>query len=488
MHRAFTRWADQLGPIYRFRFMWISFIGLSDPALATEVMHRTDLLDKNANALRKVDLLLSPGGHSKSLITRTTNDEMFKTVRKGIAPAFAPMQIKRGFGHVVDGGERLVSLLKRIGSEAVVDINQALLCHSLDVIGQVGFDRDMKGLEAFGGATKGHSSILLVAQGLEELDKQFRGVLRQLLIWRPGVKEGKRDVREGKRRMANFQAMVMDLLKDVQKRPPPEHTIAAHLLRIRDPNTGLPLDERTLQAEIGLLFIAGFETSGNASSWLIFQVSQHPDVAAKIRQELADLGLLATPEQPQPRQLEWADLAKLQYLNCCIKESMRMFPVVGTGTTRVNPKKDVLLGNGKLYVPRGTIVWIGQHALMNCQANWSDPDKFIPERWAQAGAEYADGKASFSGAEAADELDDMGSLLHRRPKKYWPFSEGPRTCVGQSLGKMNVMATAAILFSHFTFSLAEEMGGSEGVLRSEKVASTTRPGNGIKVHAMPFLE
>ena len=38
--------------------------------------------------------------------------------------------------------------------------------------------------------------------------------------------------------MANFQAMVMDLLKDVQKRPPPEHTIAAHLLRIRDPNTG----------------------------------------------------------------------------------------------------------------------------------------------------------------------------------------------------------------------------------------------------------
>ena len=60
-----------------------------------------------------------------------------------------------------------------------------------------------------------------------------------------------------------------------------------------------------------------------------------------------------------------------------------MFPVVGTGTTRVNPKRDVVLGDGKLLVPRGTIVWIGQHALMNCQANWSDPDKFIPERWAQ---------------------------------------------------------------------------------------------------------
>ena len=39
---------------------------------------------------------------------------------------------------MVDGGERLVSLLKKTGPEAVVDINQALLCHSLDVIGQVG--------------------------------------------------------------------------------------------------------------------------------------------------------------------------------------------------------------------------------------------------------------------------------------------------------------------------------------------------------------
>ena len=76
---------------------------------------------------------------------------------------------------------------------------------------------------------------------------------------------------------------------------------------------------------------------------------------------------------------------------CVLQESMRMFPVVGTGTTRVNPKKDVVLGNGKLHVPRGTIVWIGQHALMNCQANWSDPDKFIPERWAQVRMQWHGG-------------------------------------------------------------------------------------------------
>ena len=44
----------------------------------------------------------------------------------------------------------------------------------------------------------------------------------------------------------------------------------------------------------------------------------------------------------------------------------------------------------------------------------------------QAGTEYADGKDGLNGSDGADELDNMGSLLHRRPKKYWPFSEGPR--------------------------------------------------------------
>ena len=40
---------------------------------------------------------------------------------------------------------------------------------------------------------------------------------------------------------------------------------------------------------------------------------------AKITEELASLGLLATPERPKPRPLEWEDLSKLVYLNAVIK-------------------------------------------------------------------------------------------------------------------------------------------------------------------------
>ena len=50
-----------------------------------------------------------------------------------------------------------------------------------------------------------------------------------------------------------------------------------------------------------------------------FFICQYPKVEARITEELRGLGLLATPEQPQPRALEHADLGKLTHLTCAIK-------------------------------------------------------------------------------------------------------------------------------------------------------------------------
>jgi hypothetical protein len=50
-----------------------------------------------------------------------------------------------------------------------------------------------------------------------------------------------------------------------------------------------------------------------------FLLSQNPDVEAKVLAELDSLELLVTPERPNPRKLEWADLNKLVYLQAVIK-------------------------------------------------------------------------------------------------------------------------------------------------------------------------
>ena len=52
---------------------------------------------------------------------------------------------------------------------------------------------------------------------------------------------------------------------------------------------------------------------------MLYTVSQHPQVEAKIVEELKSLDLLATPEKAQPRPIQWDDVPKLPYLTAVIK-------------------------------------------------------------------------------------------------------------------------------------------------------------------------
>ena len=50
-----------------------------------------------------------------------------------------------------------------------------------------------------------------------------------------------------------------------------------------------------------------------------YTVSQHPKVEAKIVAELQQLGLMPTAEQPEPRDLQYADMSELTYLQAVVK-------------------------------------------------------------------------------------------------------------------------------------------------------------------------
>ncbi len=59
--------------------------------------------------------------------------------------------------------------------------------------------------------------------------------------------------------------------------------------------------------------------AGHTAAWVVFCVSQAPDVEARIVEELASLDLLATRARPAPRPIQWEDTGKLAYLNNVIK-------------------------------------------------------------------------------------------------------------------------------------------------------------------------
>lgn len=62
----------------------------------------------------------------------------------------------------------------------------------------------------------------------------------------------------------------------------------------------------------------------------------------------------------------------------------------------------------------------------------------------------------------------------KRPKRYFPFAEGPRSCVGQSLAKVSLVATMATLLQHFHFELADEVSHHQiPPLRSAEISTSS---------------
>ena len=191
-----------------------------------------------------------------------------------------------------------------------------------------------------------------------------------------------------------------------------------------------------------------------------------------------------------------------------------MYPPVGAGQVRISDR-DLSLANGRLFVPAGTMLWVPHHSLQNTTHNWEEPEKFQPERWLVAGCEYAqslpmpkefyegwyeggvnggdnssnsesneaeDASASYSYSAAAN---DSGSNDRGRAKRYIPFAEGPRNCVGQSLAKTNLVATLASLLPGYHFALDETMGGVAGVRSREQYTLVTGIDGGMMMRAIP---
>ncbi|GAB4815788.1 hypothetical protein N2152v2_002834 [Parachlorella kessleri] len=479
-HHTVLRWAQECGRVMVLRLLWLRVVIVSDPALASQVFSRKAEANKPA-IISLSNPLISAKGHPGLFSATDSQSPYWRTVRKGTASAFNPHNLSIIWSAVIGSA----------GPGRVVDIDDLLIREALDLIGMVGFNHDFQAVQGFLSQTHG-DAFYHANRGLEEITLRIANPLRKYLTFLPSV-------REGERHFLAFQAHMEHLLRTIKARGPPaddDVSLAAHLLRLRDPFTGGPLPVERLLPEIATFFIAGFE--------------------ARVCQELEEHGLLATPANPAPRLVEYEDLSKLAFLSACVRESMRLLPVTAEAASRCSPH-DVSLGG--YTIPANTWIWTYFFAIHRSSANWEDPNVYQPERWLQPGTEYytppsAQTTSTTNLAPAGPETFDIsvetgsGSLTEaaggkrsayeavggvnaapaalppaERALRYLPFSTGPRDCVGQNLARMNYMATLAVLLGRFSFRLAPGMEGPGGV--QEAIKLTLQQASGIPMLCMP---
>ena len=189
------------------------------------------------------------------------------------------------------------------------------------------------------------------------------------------------------------------------------------LLHAQDADDGSRMTPRQVRDEAMTLFMAGHETTAAALSWTWYLLAQHPDVDARLGDELrAVLGERAPTA---------ADLPRLKYAEMIVSESMRLYPpAYAIGRQAARPTE--VSGHP---LPRGVIVILPAWVVQRDPRWFEDPEAFRPERWA-------------------------GDLARRLPRfAYFPFGGGPRQCIGNAFATMEAVLVLATIAQRFRLTM-----------------------------------
>jgi cytochrome P450 len=199
-----------------------------------------------------------------------------------------------------------------------------------------------------------------------------------------------------------------------RKRQRLDRDVLSMLIQARDEVDGSGLTEEELLGHVGVLFAAGHETSSNALTWTLFLLSQHPQVAADLLDELQAVLHGEAPTMVQ--------LSQLPLLDRVIKESMRILPPV-PWNGRVTSQPTEL---GGYALPPGTEVFVSIYQTHQMPDLYPNPSRFQPQRW-----------------------ETISPSMY----EYNPFSAGPRVCIGAGFAMMEIKLILAMLLQRYRLQL-----------------------------------
>nr|CAH0101008.1 unnamed protein product [Daphnia galeata] len=191
------------------------------------------------------------------------------------------------------------------------------------------------------------------------------------------------------------------------------------LIKESDVNGNFTHDE--MIDEVSAMMAGGHDTSTLTFTWFLYMMARNPEKQELVMDEL-NLVFGGTD-----RSCSSEDLLELKYLECCIKETMRLYPSVPF-VLRHLPEDIEIDG---YILPKDVTIGVMIYGMHHNPRVYPDPESFKPERFFP---ENSVGRHSYA---------------------FIPFSAGPRNCIGQKFAMLELKVVLANLLRRFQFSLRD---------------------------------
>jgi cytochrome P450 len=418
-----TRWAREYGDVIYYRLFNQPMYILSHPQDIEQV-----LLGNPANFTKGLTSSVNPELFGTGLLT--SDGEFWRRQRRLANPAFHRENIARYAGIALEEADR-VMLKWRAGE--IRDIHQDMMGATLAIVLRSLFGVELQDKRhaiepALDAIMHNSSGIRAVASFLRIPTLARRAFLRAVDRLNGVVYEL---IAHGKER-----------LKQESGSARVQNDLLTMLLMARD-DDGNAMTDQQLRDEVITLLLAGHETTALNLSWTWYLLSMHAEAEQRLHEELDRV--------VGDRAVEPGDLGTLPYLECVLRESLRLYPPAW----RIFRTTDKPFNTANFVLPPGANLVLSQW-VTHRDARWfPEPERFDPDRWAEKAAA-------------------------RLPRfAYFPFGGGPRVCIGAGFAMMEATLLVAAIAQRFRLRVVAGQ-------RIEPLASITlRPKNGIRVELQP---
>jgi cytochrome P450 len=306
--------------------------------------------------------------------------------------------------------QETIKVLSTYKPDEKVEILQWCTNLTFETIGRIGFGY------SFGVLDRDHASHPFV----EAMDFALREGLNRFA--RPSFinmlpLQSNRRWENGNNLMRSIVDQVIQDRKNGEHAKDMEKDLLGFMLNARDEHD-VGLSDENIRDQVITFLIAGHDTTANTLSYVLYELSRHPDIEANILQEIADAGItsdkLPTVEQ----------ISSLKYLSRVLKETLRMHSPL-----RILSKycqKDCVVPGG-YHIKAGSELLVSILSMHLNEDVYPDPYRFDPDRWTPEEEQ-------------------------KRSRFAWlPFSTNLRGCIGAQFALQEAKTVLSMFLHKFEF-------------------------------------
>ena len=421
LHLQLEHWCEVYGPVFRLKLGPRRIIVVSDHELiATALRDRPDGFRRTAKLEQVWTELGLLGG------VFGANGDTWRRQRRMVMASFDPAHVKRYFPSLQRVAQRLVQRWQVAALQGTpIDLQADLMRYTVDTIAGLAFGAEVNTLQSDEDVIQKHLNRIFPAV--------FKRIFAPFPTWRWWPSADDRSLVQS---VAAVNAAVDGFITQARARmqadpslcTQPGNLLEAMLAAADEPGSGM--DDKQVAGNVLIMLLAGEDTTANTLSWMIHLLWRHPETlaraSAEVRQVCADTPL-PTLEQ----------LAKLDYVEACAHEAMRLKPVAPQNSLQA--LRDTTLGD--VQVPTGMVVICVMRRDATSESHVPDAAAFEPARWLGDGGP----------AQAASAVKRISM----------PFGAGPRICPGRYLALLEIKMAMAVLLQHFDLVSVDTPDGRE---------------------------